>query len=336
MQVLYIIFDIIDSVINFNLPEELIAQQPASPRDSARILVYDRKSKIITDSVFRDIGKYLNPNTTIVVNNSKVENCRWLFDNGKTEILVLEKIDNHRVRALVRPGRKFKLDKTNQINDFLSVTTTSIGEEGIRTLKLNIEHDDDRLKKFEHIPLPPYIEQNDDLADEYQTVYAKPLGSKAAPTAGLHFTDSLLADLQRSHRFAEVTLHVGLGTFAGLTEDNYKTGTLHAELYQIPELAREEIAESAHVTCVGTTATRTLESWANTGRTEGATDIFIQPGYKFKNTDSLITNFHLPGTSLLLMVEAFVGSESEMKRIYEHAIEEKYRFYSFGDAMLIL
>lgn len=323
-------------MIDFVLPKELIAQEPARPRDSARLLVYDRLSRTISDSVFSDLPKVLPKNTTLVVNNSKVEHCRWLFDDGSTEIFVLEKLDAHTVRALVRPGKRFKLGSNLKLNDWLTANATAIDEDGIRTIKLNIRHDDSRLHAIEHVPLPPYIAQNDKLAREYQTIYAKPLGSKAAPTAGLHFTSELLEKLSTAHDVLEVTLHVGLGTFAALTAENYHTGSLHAENYAIAASVADKLKEANHITAVGTTTTRTLESWKNTGKLSDDTDIFIQPSYEFSAVDSLITNFHLPNTSLLLMVEAFVGSESEMKRIYEHAIKEKYRFYSFGDAMLIL
>jgi S-adenosylmethionine:tRNA ribosyltransferase-isomerase len=323
-------------MIDFDLPKELIAQEPAVPRDSAKLLVYDRTTKKITDTVFSELLKFLNPATTLVVNNSKVENCRWLFDSGKVEIFVLEKLDTHTIRALVRPGKKFKLGSVSQINDWLDVTTTAIDIDGIRTLKLNIQHDDQRLHAVEHIPLPPYIAQNDTLAHDYQTIYAKPLGSKAAPTAGLHFTDELLDQIRTEHEVLEVTLHVGLGTFASLQPENYATGKLHVESYEItPEIA-DQLDKSPHITSVGTTTTRTIESWKQSGKLSGSTDIFIQPGYEFRKVHSMITNFHLPGTSLLLMLEAFIGSESESQRIYNHAIAQKYRFYSFGDAMIIL
>jgi S-adenosylmethionine:tRNA ribosyltransferase-isomerase len=323
-------------MIDFDLPKELIAQEPARPRDAARLLVYDHKTKQITDSVFSALEQFLPAGTTLVLNNSKVENCRWLLDDGKTEVFVLEKLDQHTVRGLVRPGKKFKLGVTIQLADWLSADVTNIDEDGIRTLKLNVQHDDERLHAIEHVPLPPYIAQNDTLAAEYQTIYAKPLGSKAAPTAGLHFTDELLDKIRTTHDVQEVTLHVGLGTFAGLTEENFKSGRLHEEWYEVQELVAESIQKASHVTAVGTTTVRTLESSITSGDLMSSTSIFIQPGYEFKCVNSLITNFHLPGTSLLLLVEALVGSEAELQRIYDHAIAEKYRFYSFGDAMLIL
>ncbi len=177
-------------MITFDLPQELIAQKPAYPRDAARLLVYDRKSKKIIDAVFRELNDYLQKETTLVVNDSKVEECRWLFDDGRTEIFVLDKLDINTIRALVRPGKKFKIGQKSRINDWLEAETTAIDVDGIRTLRLSVAHDDPRLKAFEHIPLPPYIAQNDSLKEEYQTVYANPLGSKAAPTAGLHFTSN--------------------------------------------------------------------------------------------------------------------------------------------------
>lgn len=323
-------------MINFDLPKELIAQEPARPRDAARLLVYDRKTKQITDSVFSELEQFLPTDTTLVLNNSKVENCRWLFEDGKTEVFVLEKLDQHTVRGLVRPGKKFKLGAKAQLTDWLSAEVTNIDEDGIRTLKLNVQHDDERLHLIEHVPLPPYIAQNDTLAAEYQTIYAKPLGSKAAPTAGLHFTDELLDKIRATHDVEEVTLHVGLGTFAGLTDENFKTGRLHEEWYEVQESVADKIQKAPHVTAVGTTTVRTLESFVSSGDLMSATSIFIQPGYEFKRVNSLITNFHLPGTSLLLLVEALVGSEVELQRIYDHAIAEQYRFYSFGDAMLVL
>lgn len=332
---------------NFDLPDELIAQKPAQPRDSARLLVYRLSDGSITDAVFKDIEMFLHPKTTLALNNSKVDNCRWLF--GKTELFVLEKTDTNTIRAMVRPGRKFKLGKKLKLTDWLQAETLAIDEEGIRTIRLSESHDDPRLKEFEHIPLPPYIAQNDSLADEYQTVYAKPLGSLAAPTAGLHFTDSLLNDIAKFHDIAELTLHVGLGTFAKLTEENLATGKLHEEMFEISQPVADKLNAAEHVTAVGTTSVRTLESAVGTdGRFKqvvGGTDIFIRPGYDLRAVDSMITNFHLPSTSLLMLVAAFIASKRniseeaaahELMKIYDHAISNKYRFYSFGDAMILV
>lgn len=326
-------------MISFELPQHLIAQQPVSPRDSAKLLVYDRSSKTITDAIFKDLPKFLPLNTTLVLNNSKVEDCRYLFNNGKIEIFVLQKLDTHTIRAMVRPGKLFKCGVAVQVTDWLQAKVTAIDDDGFRTLVLNVQHDDVRLRAYEHVPLPPYIAQNDSLASEYQTVYAKPLGSKAAPTAGLHFTKDLLQKIKLQHSIAEVTLHVGLGTFAKLTKEQLQQGKLHEEWYEITPKTATELNSAKHITTVGTTSVRTLESnkvnSSFVAKTE-ATSILIQPGYTYKAVDALITNFHLPSTSLLLLVEAFVGSAVELQKIYDHAIAHNYRFYSFGDAMLVL
>lgn len=324
--------------LQFKLPSELIAQEPVSPRDHARLLVYDRKTRQISDGYFYELLNYLPESTCVVVNNSKVEHCRMLFGGGKREIFVLEKANDRTVRALVRPGKAFRLNSVVQLTDTVSAQVTAIDKEGIRTITFseNLDHPD--LITAQHVPLPPYIQQNDELAAEYQTIYAKDLGSKAAPTAGLHFTPELTKKVQKERDWAEVTLHVGLGTFAALTEDNFKAGRLHEERYEINALTAEQITKAPHVTAVGTTSVRTLESAWRDGRVqaeEKSTDILIQPGYAFKRVNSLITNFHLPGTSLLLLVAAFLGSEEELMAIYSHAIKQNYRFYSFGDAMLI-
>ena len=284
-------------MIDFELPDELIAQEPVSPRDHARMLVYNRVTRTITDDYFYNLLKYLPELTTVVVNNSKVDRCRYLFNGGKREIFALESVNNKTVRALVRPGKVFKLGKKVQLTEAITAEVTSVDEDGIRTIVFSEPLDHPDLISAQHVPLPPYIVQNDKLAEEYQTIYAKTNGSKAAPTAGLHFTDELKKKAQSERDWAELTLHVGLGTFAPLTSGQLSAGRLHEEWYEID---------------------------------------LIQPGYEFQRVNSLITNFHLPGTSLLLLVEAFVGSTAEMQRIYDHAIAEKYRFYSFGDCMLIL
>lgn len=334
---------------DFILPKELIANSPVSPRDHARLLVYRSSDQTIRDDYFYNIENYLDPKTTLVVNNSKVERCRWLFNGGKTEVFVLEKNDPHTVRAMVRPGRRFKLGATVVLTDFLTAKVLAIDTDGYRTLQLSTAHDDPRLTHYEHIPLPFYIPQNDELASEYQTVYAKPVGSLAAPTAGLHFTESLYEAIKTRHDIAEVTLHVGLGTFATLTEDNIRQKRLHEEKYSISSQTAIQLNAAQHITAVGTTAVRTLESnraFHDVFTSEAKpTTIFIQPGFQFKAVDSLVTNFHLPGTSLLMMVAAFIAhkqdvdeqtSAKQLLTIYRHAIRHRYRFYSFGDAMLVI
>lgn len=320
----------------FELSSELIAQEPASPRDHARLLVYDRNTKKISDDYFYNVVRYLNPRTCVVVNNTKVNHCRYLFDKGKTEIFVIEAVNDKTVRAMVRPGRKFKVGTHVDLGNSLTAHITAIDGDGIRTIEFSVPRDNSRLIHASHVPLPPYIKQNDELALEYQTIYAKKEGSLAAPTAGLHFTDLLRKKVTEEFGWEEVTLDVGLGTFAPLREENFVSNTLHEEKYEIREDVYARIMSSTHITAVGTTSLRTLESAAHTGNISGVTDIFITPGYEFKRVNSLITNFHLPSTSLLLLVEAFLGSRESLEEIYNHAIKERYRFYSFGDAMIIL
>ncbi|MEX2604495.1 MAG: tRNA preQ1(34) S-adenosylmethionine ribosyltransferase-isomerase QueA [Gracilimonas sp.] len=328
------------SDFDYDLPEKLIAQAPANPRDHARLLVYNRKTGTITDDQFYNLGEYLPKNTTLVVNNSKVEKCRLLFDEGKKELFVTTVRNNNTIEALVRPGKKFKSGIKVQLAEGIMAEVTHIADDGLRTLILNCDLDDPKLDPYKYTPFPPYIKQDETLSDEYQTVYAKDLGSKAAPTAGLHFTDELLEKLQQSGiKKTEVTLHVGLGTFAPVKTEDISEHSMHSEWYQLTQNTCQELNEATHITAVGTTSVRVLESAAKEGRNfhpeSKDTDIFITPGYEFKSTDSLITNFHLPKSTLLMLVSAFMGFE-EMKRLYEHAKDEEYRFYSFGDAMLIL
>jgi S-adenosylmethionine:tRNA ribosyltransferase-isomerase len=328
------------SDFDYHLPEELIAQSPAHPRDHAKLLVYNRETGEIIDDAFYNLGKYLPKQTKLVVNNSKVEKCRLMFDEGKRELFVTSVRNNNTIEALVRPGRKFKLGKTVELVDGITAEVTHVAEDGLRTMVLNCDLDDPRLEPFKYTPFPPYIEQDESLADEYQTVYAKDLGSKAAPTAGLHFTDELLESLKNQGiEKEEVTLHVGLGTFAPVKVENILEHDIHSEWYHLNDETAAKLNQTERVTAVGTTSVRVLESVADEdGKLHpgfGETNIYITPGYTYKRVDALITNFHLPKSTLLMLVAAFMGF-NEMKRLYEHAIEKKYRFYSFGDAMLIL
>ena len=323
--------------LNFQLPDELIAQQPVSPRDHAKLLVYRRADQSITDAIFYQLPDYLSADTTLVLNQAKVDKCRLRF--GSTEVFLLQTINDKTVEALVRPGKKFKLGKTIQLTDEISAHVDHINSEGHRTLTFNRSLNDQALEQYKLTPLPPYIAQDESLAEEYQTVFAKDTGSKAAPTAGLHFTPELLSAIASKHQVVRVTLNVGLGTFAPLSEDNLKTRSLHSESYSISRQAASQLNSATHVTAVGTTTTRLLESAYRTHRSFVVTDhaqtsIFIQPDDDIQSIDSLVTNFHLPGTSLLMMVAALTGEE-ELLRIYQHAISQRYRFYSFGDAMLI-
>jgi S-adenosylmethionine:tRNA ribosyltransferase-isomerase len=328
------------SDFDYHLPEELIAQSPASPRDHARLLVYNRATKEITDDHFYNLGNHLPKHTTLVVNNSKVEKCRLMFDGGKKELFVTSVRNNNTIEALVRPGKKFREGKKVELVEGIFAEVTHVAEDGLRTIILSHDLDAPELEPFKYTPFPPYIEQDESLASEYQTVYAKDLGSKAAPTAGLHFTDELLSTLKaQGIRKSEVTLHVGLGTFAPVKTEELDDHIMHSEWYQLNSNTAEELSKAKHITAVGTTSIRVLESLASTDRQfnpqSGETDIFITPGYSFKAVDALITNFHLPKSTLLMLVSALMGFD-EMHRIYKHAIKEKYRFYSFGDAMLII
>ncbi len=329
------------SDFDYALPKELIAQSPAHPRDHARLLIYNRETGEIIDDYFYNLGQYFPKNTTLVVNNSKVEKCRLLFDDDKKELFVTTVRNNNTVEALVRPGKKFKLGRTVSLAKGITAEVTHIAEDGLRTLVLSCNLDAPELEPFKHTPFPPYIEQDESLSEEYQTVYAKDLGSKAAPTAGLHFTDELLEDLRKSGiSKTEVTLHVGLGTFAPVKTEDLEEHAMHSEWYQLQAKTCEKLNHAKHITAVGTTSVRVLESAI--GKTGNSytphsrdTDIFITPGYEFKAVDALITNFHLPKSTLLMLVAAFIGFK-EMRQIYKHAIQKRYRFYSFGDAMLLI
>ncbi|MEX0895200.1 MAG: tRNA preQ1(34) S-adenosylmethionine ribosyltransferase-isomerase QueA, partial [Balneolaceae bacterium] len=310
------------SDFDYDLPEKLIAQEPSRPRDHSRLLVYDRQSGSITDDFFYHLAHYLPDQSTLVVNNSKVEKCRLLFDDGSMEIFVLNTPNDRTVEALVRPGKKFKEGETIQLASGIEAEVLSIADDGIRTLLLNRPLDDSAYDPFRATPFPPYIEQNESLSDEYQTVYAQQSGSKAAPTAGLHFTDHLIEDLKKKgYGWEEITLHVGLGTFAPVKTENIDEHTMHSEWYRLGEETADRLNQAEHITAVGTTSVRVLESALNTHRrfspASGETDIFITPGYRFKAVDSLITNFHLPKSTLLMLVAAFMGYD-EMRRVYRH------------------
>lgn len=325
---------------DYPLPEELIAQEPADPRDHSRLLIYRRETGEIRDDHFYNLSDWLPDRTTLVANNSRVEKCRLLFDGGRREIFVVNQRDGQTVEALVRPGRRFRKGATVDLTDDLSVEVTGISEDGVRTLRLKVPLDDPLYDPWRATPFPPYIERNESLAEAYQTIYARDAGSKAAPTAGLHFTDALIRRLrEQGMGWEEVTLHVGLGTFAPVKTERLEEHIMHSEWYRIDSSTAEHLNRAGHVTAVGTTSVRVLESAVGPGRQfsacSGETDIFIRPGYRFRAVDSLITNFHLPKSTLLMLVAALTGFD-EMHRIYRHAIEERYRFYSFGDAMLIV
>ncbi|AXI99524.1 S-adenosylmethionine--tRNA ribosyltransferase-isomerase [Cyclonatronum proteinivorum] len=326
------------SDFDYELPAEHIAQKPAEPRDHARLLVYRRSTGEITDAVFHQLGAFLHPGTTLVMNNSRVEKARLLF--GNREVFITHTHNPHTVDAMVRPGRKFKLGREVQLTESIRAMVNHIEDDGLRRLTFNLPLDHPAFEPHRNTPFPPYIAPDESLAGRYQTVYAKPEGSKAAPTAGLHFTTKLLDELREAgHPTAEVTLHVGLGTFAPVKTDDISAHKLHTESWMVGPQAAEKLSAAKHITAVGTTTTRVLESLPDNGRRfsagAGDTGIYIKPGYRFRHTDSMITNFHLPKSTLLMMIAAFAGYD-EMRHIYAHAIQKNYRFYSFGDAMLLI
>ncbi len=332
----------------YHLPEEQIAQTPANPRDSSRLLVYHRDSKTIEDKIFRDITDYLQAGDLLVVNNTKVIPARVYAKTahgGAVEILLLKRRDLKEWEVLMRPGKKGKIGAKMTVNDELSFTVKDITDSGERIIEF--EYDgafEDILSRVGTMPLPPYIKEKLQDQSRYNTVYSKVDGSAAAPTAGLHFTPELMQKLrEKGVEVAEVLLHVGLGTFRPVSEEVITDHKMHSEFYQIDEAAAEKIncakAEGRRVIAVGTTSVRTLESVADergmVRACSGNTEIFLYPPYKMKCVDALITNFHLPESTLIMLVACLTGRE-EILSVYQYAVENKYRFFSFGDACLIL
>jgi S-adenosylmethionine:tRNA ribosyltransferase-isomerase len=335
------------AAFDFSLPEELIAQQPLADRAASRMLVLHRAGGRWEDRQFHDFPTYLAPGDCLVLNDSRVFPARLYGhragSDGKVEILLLRPTANPREwTALVRPGRKMRTGEIVRFGETLEAEIVDRGEFGERTLRFR--GDEDLHAAFErlgHIPLPPYIKRPDDLADRerYQTVFAREKGSVAAPTAGLHFTPEILdACRERGADIAYVTLHVGLGTFQPLHAEQIESATLHAESYSISAENAARMRAARRLVCIGTTSVRTVESALREGEMQaraGETDIFIYPGYRFRGAGAMLTNFHLPRTSLLLLVCAFAGTELALAA-YRHAVEQRYRFYSYGDCMLIL
>ncbi|MEZ3434946.1 MAG: tRNA preQ1(34) S-adenosylmethionine ribosyltransferase-isomerase QueA [Lachnospiraceae bacterium] len=333
----------------YELPEELIAQDPLENRESSRLLVLDKKSGAISHHIFREITDYLNPGDCLVINDTKVIPARLIGEKEETgakiEILLLKRRGNDIWETLVKPGKKARPGTRVSFGDgLLTGEILKIEEEGNRLVQFTYEGIfEEILDRLGQMPLPPYITHQLKDKNRYQTVYAKHSGSAAAPTAGLHFTPELLQAIEdKGVSIARVTLHVGLGTFRPVKAEEITDHHMHSEFYRIDTEAAEKInraKESGHkVICVGTTSCRTIESAADeNGRLEagsGWTDIFIYPGYKFKVLDSLITNFHLPESTLIMLVSALAGRERVLAA-YEEAVKERYRFFSFGDVTLV-
>ena len=333
----------------YDLPEELIAQHPVEPRDASRLLVYDRKTETITHKHFYDLPEYLGENDVLVRNNTKVIPARiyGISDEtgAKVEFLLYKRLDLNEWKTLCKPAKKAKIGYRFTFGDALACTVTGAGEMGERTVRFEYEGAfEARLSEVGQTPLPPYIHEKLKDGSRYQTVYAKYDGSCAAPTAGLHFTPELMDKLTaKGVGVIDVLLHVGLGTFRPVQVDDIKDHKMHSEYWQITEEAAKALNEAKmqkkRIVCVGTTSVRVLESAAKEDGTfeagHGETSIFIYPPYRFKAVDALITNFHLPESTLIMLVYALCGREQTL-RVYNEAVKERYRFFSFGDAMLIL
>ena len=335
---------------DYDLPEELIAQDPLEDRSSSRLMVLDKNTGEVSHHVFKEIVKYLRPGDCLVLNNTKVIPAR-LFGvkegtMAKIEILLLKRRQNDVWETLVKPGKKAKPGTKIIFGDgLLTGEVIDVVDDGNRLIQFSYEGIfEEILDKLGQMPLPPYITHQLKDKNRYQTVYAKYDGSAAAPTAGLHFTKELLQQVKdKGVDIAEVTLHVGLGTFRPVKVDNVLDHHMHSEFYMVSQEAADKINNAkkngGRIISVGTTSTRTLESAADENgmlhECSGWTDIFIYPGYEFKVIDCLITNFHLPQSTLVMLVSALAGREHILSA-YKKAVEEKYRFFSFGDAMLIL
>lgn len=336
----------------YDLPEELIAQSPSAERDGCRLMIVDRKKEENEDRIFRDVIDWLRPEDMLVVNSSKVIPARLLGANERgnaEELLLLRMLPGGEWETLVRPGKRAKVGAVFTFGGILSATVTDVVEGGNRTVRF--DYDTEKYKSIYEVldavgnmPLPPYITKKLENKNDYQTVYAKEEGSAAAPTAGLHFTEELLDRIRaKGVGYGEVMLHVGLGTFRPVKVDRVEDHLMHGEYFHIDEATAAEInrrrAAGGRIICVGTTSCRVLESAADdqgiVHAMSAETGIFIYPGYRFKATDALITNFHLPESTLIMLVSALAGTE-RILRSYKEAVEKRYRFFSFGDAMLIV
>ena len=334
----------------YDLPEELIAQDPLEDRTASRLLVLDRKTGAVKHKIFSDVIDYLNKGDCLVINNTRVIPARLIGEKegtgGKVEVLLLKRRANDVWETLVKPGKKLRPGAKITFGDGrLRAEVLEVVEEGNRLVKFHYEGIfEEILDSLGEMPLPPYITHKLEDKEMYQTVYAKFDGSAAAPTAGLHFTKELLNKIEeKGIKIASITLHVGLGTFRPVKVDDVNNHHMHTEWYEVNAEAAEIINETkrngGRVICVGTTSCRTIESVADENgfmkAKTGETDIFIYPGYKFKVMDGLITNFHLPESTLVMLVSAFAGKENVLSA-YETAVKERYRFFSFGDAMILI
>jgi len=329
----------------YDLPKHLIAQQPIAQRDGSRLMHINRTSGEITHNMFTDIKNILRPGDCLVINDSRVIPARLISDNN-VEMLLHERLEDGCWSVMVKPGRKAREgDTLSFANGRLVATVQDIIEDGLRIVSLSHEGDfEPLLVEIGEMPLPHYIEEKQENTERYQTVYAKNDGSVAAPTAGLHFTEELLAEIRKiGVNIATVTLHVGIGTFRPVKEDDITQHHMHSEYCKVEtdvaKLINQTKKNGGRVVAIGTTSCRTIESRANENGEviagAGKTDIFIFPGYEFKVMDGLLTNFHLPESTLIMLVSAFAGHDKTMQA-YKEAVEQEYRFFSYGDAMILL
>ncbi|MCP1101473.1 S-adenosylmethionine:tRNA ribosyltransferase-isomerase [Aequitasia blattaphilus] len=334
---------------NYELPEELIAQDPLMDRASSRLLVLNKETGAVSHKIFSDIMGYIKPGDCLVLNDTKVIPARLIGSkigtDAKVEVLLLKRKEKNVWETLVKPGKKLKPGARVSFGDGKLIgEVLEVLEEGNRLVRFDFDGIfEEILDELGQMPLPPYITHQLEDKNRYQTVYAKHSGSAAAPTAGLHFTPELLREIQEMGvEIAKVTLHVGLGTFRPVKVEDILSHHMHSEFYQVEKSEADKINQTkkkgGRIICVGTTSCRTIESAAKDGKVEagsGWTDIFIYPGYTFQILDGLLTNFHLPESTLIMLVSALAGRENVLKA-YEEAVQKRYRFFSFGDAMLLI
>ena len=330
---------------DYFLPQNLIASTPSNPKDSAKLLVYNRDSNTITHAVFRDIIKFIPKDTSIIFNDTKVIKARIFGEKnsgGKIELLINTPLRDECFLVYIRG--KVKINSQLYFDKDLSALVTKTNEDGTRVVKffhmkkqINFEILNSILEQIGHIPLPPYIKREDNSKDnkDYQSLFAKNIGAVAAPTASLHFTPKLLNEMQTLYESTFITLHVGAGTFKPVEHQNINDHIMHKEFYNIPNAAKEIIESKKNILAVGTTVTRTIEYYARQKKLSGESDLFLHPKNPPLRVNHLLTNFHLPKSTLLMLVASFAGVEKTLK-LYDEAIKNRYRFYSYGDAMLII
>ena len=329
----------LSSELDYELPEDLIAQSPAEPRDASRLMVLDVRRGTIAHHTFRDLPRFLLPGDALVLNETKVLPARLQAKKptgGKVELLFLRDLGPDRGGAwevLARPSKRLRPGLGLQTGGDRLEIVESLGDGHWAVSAPDVRG---LLESSGRMPLPPYIRPTSETESSYQTVYARNEGSAAAPTAGFHFTERVLQGAERAGaRIASITLHVGVGTFMPVRTERLEEHKMHAEYYSVPREAARIVEGSSRVVAAGTTVARTLETWAATGEVEGESELFVYPGYRWRSVDTLLTNFHLPRSTLLAMVMSF-GGEELVREAYRAAVRERYRFYSFGDAMLLL